>query len=101
MAHKGIRQYGGEEGGNIALGQLGFKVLTGTSGTAVEGDFVAIKLIGGADAADTGTIAATCHQGDDLAATAILTGEIIWGAYSSVTFSARSDAAVDVLLYHG
>ena len=58
-------------------------------------------IIGGADSADTGTVAAECHQGDDMGAIVMLTGEIIWGCFKSITFSARSHANVDVLLYYG
>mgnify|MGYP003139983201 FL=1 len=99
MAHKGIRQYGGEEGGNVALGQLGFKELT-TTGNTGDGTFVAFKVIGAASA-DTATVAATCHQGDDLTATPFLAGEIIWGAFNKITVSAVTDADVHVLCYYG
>ena len=72
MAHKGIYQYGGDEGGNVALGQLGFKVLT-SAGNTGDGQFVAFKVLGGA--ADVNVdIDCTCHQGDELSINNVLTG---------------------------
>ena len=99
MAHKGIREYGGEESGNVALGQLGFKELTATGNTG-DGNFVAFKVIG-ASAADTATIAAVCYQGDNLTATPFIAGEIIWGPFKRITVSAVTDADVHVLCYYG
>ena len=99
MAHKGIRQYGGEEGGNVALGQLGFKELL-VAGNTGDGNFVAFKVIG-ATATDVCTVAATCHQGEDLTATPFLAGEMVWGAFNKITMSAPTDAEVHLLCYHG
>lgn len=99
MAHKGIRQYQGDESGNIALGQLGFKELT-TAGNTGDGNFVAFKVTGAA-ADDTATVAATCHQGDDLTATPFLAGEIIWGAFKKITVTSPTDGDVHVLCYYG
>ena len=97
--HGGIREYGGEESGNVALGQLGFKELT-TAGNTGDGNFVAFKVIG-ASATDTATIAATCHQGDDLTATPFLAGEIVWGAFKKITMTSPTDSDVHVLCYYG
>ena len=97
MAHKGIREYSGEESGNVALGQLGFKVLTGSTNTG-DGNFVAFKVIGGA-ATLTAAITTTVHIGDALVITA-LTGEIIWGPFKRITVGAVG-SGVKVLCYYG
>ena len=99
MSHKGMREYGGEESGNVALGQLGFKELT-SAGNTGDGNFVAFKVTG-ASSTDIATVAATCHQGDDLTATPFLAGEIIWGAFKKITVSAVTDSDVHVLCYYG
>ena len=99
MAHKGLREYSGEESGNVALGQLGFKELT-SAGNTGDGNFVAFKVTG-AQSNDTATIAATCHVGDDLTATPFLAGEIVWGPFKKITMSSPTDADVHVLCYYG
>ena len=38
MAHKGLYQYSGDEGSNVALGQLGFTQLVPSSGTGGTGN---------------------------------------------------------------
>jgi hypothetical protein len=98
MAHKGIYQYGGDEGGNVALGQLGFKVLT-SAGNTGDGQFVAFKVLGGA--ADVNVdIDCTCHQGDELSINNVLTGEIVWGAFKKITIS-NVGTGIQVLCYYG
>ena len=99
MAHKGIYQYSGDEGSNVALGQLGFKELT-SAGNTGDGNFVAFKVIG-AESTDTCTVAATCHQGDDFTGTTIMAGEIIWGPFKKITMSSPTDGDVHVLCYYG
>jgi|TARA_R110002020_G_scaffold97166_2_gene232034 hypothetical protein len=96
--HKGILQYGGDEGSNIALGQLGFKVLDSASESTGDGTFVAFKVTGGGSAT-TAVITATCHQGDGLTVT-VLTGEIIWGAFKNIT-AGTLGTGVEVLCYYG
>ena len=98
MAHKGIYQYGGDEGGNVALGQLGFKVLT-SAGNTGDGQFVAFKVLGGA--ADVNVdIDCTCQQGDTLSIDNVLTGEIVWGAFKKITIS-NVGTGIQVLCYYG
>ena len=98
MAHKGIYQYGGDEGGNVALGQLGFKVLT-SAGNTGDGQFVAFKVLGGA--ADVNVdVDCTSHQGDDLSITNVLTGEIVWGPFKRITI-ANVGTGIQVLCYYG
>ena len=99
MAHQGIYQYSGDESGNVALGQLGFKELI-VAGNTGDGNFVAFKVIG-AESTDTCTVAATCHQGDDFTGTTIMAGEIIWGPFKKITMSSPTDGDVHVLCYYG
>jgi Tfp pilus assembly protein PilV len=105
MAHKGIRQFQGDESGNIALGQLGFKILDLAHATNDEdtgdGHFVAFKVVGGADSADTADIEATVHQGDPLTNRKFLVGDIVWGAFKKITCTAKSDTSVAILCYYG
>ena len=105
MAHKGIRQFQGDESGNIALGQLGFKILDGTHLTNDEdtgdGHFVAFKVIGGVDSADTAEIEATVHQGEALTGRNFLVGDIVWGTFKKITCTAKSESTIAVLCYYG
>jgi len=100
MAHRGIRQYAGDESGNIGLGQLGFKALTTGELATDDGNFFMIKVVG--DAAATNVdIVATCHQGDPLNINACVTGEVIYGAFKKITISSLSVSTVQVLCYYG
>jgi len=98
MAHKGIRQYQGDESGNIALGQLGFKVLASSSDASGDGNWVAFKVIGAA-ADQTAEITTVALQGDPLTITCV-TGEIVWGAFKSITAGTLA-SGVEVLCYYG
>ena len=98
MAHRGIRQYNGDESGNVGLGQLGFKALT-SAGNTGDGNFFMIKVLGGAAAVDV-DIDCTCHQGDALSINNVLTGEVIYGAFKKVTIS-NVGAGIQVLCYYG
>lgn len=103
MAHRGLRQYTGDESANVGLGQLGFKYL-GTAGNTGDGDFFMIKVIGGA-ADQTVTLEIETHQGDGptgaaITLTNVLTGEIIYGAFKKITSSSHG-TNVDVLCYYG
>ena len=98
--HRGLREYTSEEAGNAALGQLGFKAITVASGPHT-GYFNCIKVIGD-DAATShvDTIVLKCSQGDDVTLKEVVTGEIIYGAFTSVTTTGHSNANVMVLCYH-
>ena len=98
MAHKGLRQYSGDDGSNLALGQLGFKVLSAAGNTG-DGNFVAFKVLGGAAAVDV-DIDCTCHQGDALSIDNVLTGEIVWGAFKRITID-NVRTGIQVLCYYG
>jgi hypothetical protein len=99
MPHSGIYQYGGDESGNVALGQLGFKVLTASGNTTDDGTFAALKVIGGLSTAKA-AVQVTVHQGEGFTCT-ILTGEIIWGPFKNVTLSGTPGTSVIVLAYYG
>ena len=99
MPHKGINQYIGDEGSNVALGQLGFKVLSKATNTG-DGNFVAFKVLGGAATVDV-YITCTCHIGDDLTIANVLTGEIVWGPFKKIECTAKSATTVAILCYYG
>jgi hypothetical protein len=92
--HRGLREYTSDEAGNAALGQLGFTNVTGTT----VGYFNCVKVIGGAAAADV-DISLVSSQGDDIALTEVLTGEILYGTFTSVAVT-NADASVKVLAYY-
>ena len=97
-AHGGIREYGGEEYGNVLLGQLGFKALS-SAGNTGDGNFVAFKVLGGLVDAKV-DIECTSHQGDDLSIDNVLTGEIVWGPFKVVRIT-NVGTDVQVLCYYG
>jgi hypothetical protein len=96
--HKGIYQYSGDEGGNLALGQMGFKEVAG-SGSSGDGNWVAFKVVGGAATA-TAVVSATCHQGDAFPSTTMVTGEMVWGAFKNVT-AGTLGTGVKLIVYYG
>ena len=98
MAHRGIRQYSGDETGNVGLGQLGFKAIT-SAGNSGDGNFFMVKVIGGA-ASDVVTLAIECHQGDDVTITGVVTGELLYGPFKKITTTTQA-ANIDVLCYYG
>jgi len=98
--HRGIRQYQGDESGNIGLGQLGFKALTTGTLTTGDGNFFMIKVLGELATANV-DIDAVCHQGDALSANNVVTGEVIYGAFKSITITNLSISSIQVLCYYG
>lgn len=58
----------------------GFKVITSTSGTISDNDYYAIKAVEG-----PATISVVSNAGDDLTDLDIISGDIIFGNFSSVT----------------
>ena len=118
MAHKGVRHFSGDESGNVALGQLGFKQLIPSSGTSGSGSvgtsgdktgdtfFTAIKVVGQGTvdyvADDFITITAESLQGDDLTACRLLAGDIIWGCWNYVAVTGQETSnALKLLVYYG
>ena len=105
MAKKyGLNSYTVQESNNAILGQAGFKELD-SAGNTGDGNFIAFQIIGpghedGEDA-DQATVGATCYVGDDLTATALAIGTIIYGPFKKITMSSPTDADVHVLCYYG
>ena len=97
--HAGLFHYSGEESGNLALGQLGFKVLTADPSNTGDGHFVAFKVIGGA-ATVAVNVTCTTFQGDAFPQTLVLTGEIVWGAFKKITIDTVG-TGIKVLCYYG
>ena len=107
IKHHGLREYTSEESGNAALGQLGFVYEDNpSSGDTLPqthtGHFIAIKVVGGdGTASNHALITANAKMGEGLSAAKILVGEMIYGAYDSVTITSASSLDVKVLLYSG
>ena len=93
--HRGLREYTSEEAGNAALGQLGFEVLSAGANT---GYWNCIKVIGGAAAVDV-DLDIVSSQGDNVTLVNVLTGEIFYGAFTSITV-ANIGTNIKVLAYH-
>ena len=101
MAKKyGLNSYTVQEGMNVKLGQAGFMELT-VAGNTGDGNFVAFQIIGPGTVDDVATVGATCHVGDDLTATALMSGTIIYGPFKKITMSSPTDADVHVICYYG
>ena len=118
MAHKGLYQYSGDEGSNVALGQLGFTQLVPSSGTGGTGNvgtsgdktgdilFVAIKVVGQGSvdyvSDDFITITAESLHGDDLTACRLLPGDILWGCFNYIAVTGQETSnALKLLCYYG
>ena len=93
MAHKGIREWSGEELSNVALGQNGFHILTNAEFIASTDKgityWIALKAVDGA-----ATVKAQSYgAGDDLSTTGVYggstielaDGDIIYGSFDKVT----------------
>ena len=93
MAHKGLREWTGEEGGSLFLGQNGFHVITNEEMEAVADKgiayWVAFKAVNG-----TATVKAQSYNdGDDFSqnglysgtAIGMADGDIVYGAFDKIT----------------
>jgi hypothetical protein len=95
MAHKGIKEWSGEELSNVALGQNGFHVIHG-SGTTTAASlgiqyWIAIKnvngnaglqarsILPGNDLAESGTQNTTASNNID-----VVDGDIVYGAFDQI-----------------
>ena len=96
----GLHKYTVAESNNLLLGQNGFIELD-SAGNTGDGYFVAFQIIGPGTVDDVATVGATCHTGDDLTATSLMTGTIIYGPFKKITMSSPTDADVHVLCYKG
>ena len=102
MADNGLKRFSVQESNNVTLGQLGFDVLTAS--TANTGTWIAIKALG----ADN-TLLAVSSIGDSLSADGTSTGgsitlsagDIVFGAFTSITPGAYSTANDTVIAYRG
>ena len=102
MAHKGLREWEGNELSAVALGQNGFHILKGTSEITAASKgityWIALKAISG-DVA--GVTAESYNAGDNLSTdgtydgasnhVAMSDGDIIYGAFSAVDMTSATD----------
>jgi len=95
----GLHRLSVQEANNAQLGQGGFKELD-SAGNTGDGNFCAFQIIS-PTAGDVATVGATCHTGDDLTATSLIAGTIIYGPFKKITMSSPTDADVHVLCYYG
>ena len=105
MGNKGLRQYTGDEVGNIFLGQMGFDLVTNktvaTTDAGAPPRWVAIKVVNG----NATSVKALSFIGDDLTddgtstgnALALVDGDIIYGCFSSITIGSGDH----ILAYRG
>ena len=108
--HKGLYEFSGDESSNLALGQLGFKEITGTGSAGTSGDtsgkdyFVAIKFVlAHASGSSTSEISLTAEslQGDDLSTTVLVSGDIIWGCWNYINVTTNASSYGKILAYYG
>ena len=108
--HKGLFEFSGDESSNLALGQLGFKEITGTGSAGSSGDtsgndyFVAIKFVlangSGSSTAEI-TLTAESLQGDDLSSTVLIAGDIVWGCFNYINVTTNLSSYGKILAYYG
>jgi len=108
--HKGLLEFSGDEGSNLALGQLGFKEITGTGNAGTSGDtsgkdyFVAIKFVlahaSGTSSSEL-SLTAECLQGDDLSTTVMLPGDILWGCFNYIDVTVNTSSYGKLIAYYG
>tara|TARA_R100000951_G_C2511674_1_gene140627 strand:- start:222 stop:536 length:315 start_codon:yes stop_codon:yes gene_type:complete len=104
MADNGLKRYSVQEANNVTLGQLGFDVLTASSANTSGGPWIAIKALG-----DDNTLLALSSIGDSLSADGTSTGgsitisagDIVYGAFTSITPGAYTTANDTVIAYRG
>ena len=92
MSTTGMHKYTVAEGVNLQLGQNGFDVLS--SEATVTGNWVAIYN----SSADTCQIDASSAIGDSLSNFVLLSGDVIYGNFTSITCETASRT---LLLYRG
>lgn len=103
MAHKGLREWTGEEAGNLFLGQNGFHVLKGTSEvTAADKGieyWVAFKAVDGS----AGMKAQSYNAGDDLTDNGVYStgneitladGDVVYGAFDKITIGVATEYVI-------
>ena len=90
-----IHKYSVVESGNLALGQAGFDVIT-EGAAATEGTFVAVKALGG----DV-QLTALSAVGDAVTEVTITDGDVLYGAFTSVTFPTSDATPGTMIAYRG
>ena len=104
MAHKGVREFTGEELSGVALGQNGFHILSNGAYTAASKGctyWIAIKAIH----VDATVQARSVTNGDDLSqngaysgsAVEVLNGDIVYGVFDKV----KVNGSDYILAYRG
>ena len=108
MAHKGIREFNGEEASNIFLGQTGFDVSTGTieagvtSGKESVSYWVAFKAVDGAAEVQADVFSGAPGQSFSAngaaggTALTLADGDIVYGAFQKIVVSSGT-----VIAYRG
>lgn len=103
MAHKGLREWTGEEAGNLFLGQNGFHVLKGVAEITAASKgityWVAIKCVDGAagykaqsyNAADDFTQNGDYATGGEIT---VADGDIVYGAFDKITIGNASEYVI-------
>ena len=89
---KGIHKYTCQEASNLQIGQAGFDVIS--TATTETGNWVAIYN----SSADTCTITTISPVGDNLSSFVLLSGDMIYGNFTSVECETGSRV---LLLYRG
>ena len=114
VAHRGLRQFSGDESGNVAIGQLGFQTVTGTSNTLLadgttsttgitDGSivFVAIKCLSDNASTAACTVTVESLQGDSFSGLKLFAGDIIWGCFNFVNITTNASSDCTLLCYYG
>ena len=107
--HKGMYNYNSDESGALALGQLGFNVVTATGNVGDSGNksgdylYVAIKAVGadGGSSTDNIDVTAESLHGDDLSNVELYPGDIIWGCFNYVNIVTNGSNKMKLLVYNG
>ena len=100
MAHKGLREWTGEEAGNLFLGQNGFHVLKGTAEVTAASKgityWIAFKVVDGV----AGLKAQAYGAGDDFtldgayatgAEVNMADGDIVYGSFDKITIGSATE----------
>jgi hypothetical protein len=103
MAHKGLREWTGEEVGSLFLGQNGFHVLKGTSEVTAASKgieyWIAFKAVDGS----AGYKAQSYNAGDDFTQDGaygtgleitVADGDIIYGAFDKITVGSATEYVI-------
>mgnify|MGYP004456235923 CR=1 FL=1 len=103
MAHRGIREWTGEELSSVALGQNGFHIIKGTTAVTAASKgityWIALKAVDGPSEVE----ASSYGSGDDLSKTGVYgsgnwidlaDGDIVYGAFDAIDMNSATDFIV-------